>query len=109
MAPEQDDRDPTAEARAELPRVEDPESDVDPVAGFAQVQRVASVHTVLTPVHHDPPVPAKAQKGNVTLTLVPTTPRPTRSAMATMSDLGKAGTRGGYPQHVAKNRKPDPQ
>ncbi len=86
------------------------EGDGDSPANVRGIARVLSVQSVLVPMFREPvepPPPKPKGEPAVRLQTVNWSPAPRKAQMATMSDLGKNGTRGGTPT-VARNPKPDP-
>lgn len=66
----------------------------DALEGLGPLPRVAKVHTVMTPMHREPPPEAPAKppvKPAVELRCVPFVPAPPKAQMRTMSDLGTSG------------------
>lgn len=88
-------------------RADDEPAGRDPLEHVRGISRVRSVQPILVPIFHEPPAPPPSKPRTepaVGLRMVSWSAAARKPQMATMSDLGKNGTRGGTPT-VARNPK----
>jgi hypothetical protein len=99
----QDDREPTPVLRESVAADDD-----DLLAGVKSMPIVGHMHTKLVAVQVEPPKPVQKPNGRVNVILKPFVSPARPPGMATMSDLGKAGTSSATPVVARPARRPPP-